>query len=440
MTTPKVRLNLLCGALICLVACTSLQSGRAEASACTTETASSETIPYQLCITTPVSGSTVSGDVEVTATVTKPRGTPGVEQMIFSLDNAHLLTDYLTPFTFQLPSARFPDGSHTLSVQAVMRGSSASAPLAISLNFDNGVTQPPASTNTFTPTTGTVPPAGQPVVVAVTGDGASGETPGVPSLIASWSPNLFLYLGDVYEDGTYTEMYNWYGHANQWFSQFRNVTDPVIGNHEYIGDSGFGYLDYWDIGHDAPTYYSFDAGGWHFIELNANSEIKQEPGSPEYEWLVQDLNSDTAACTLAYWHEPIFSVGPELPAINMEPIWTLLAQHHVDLVLNGHDHDYQRWKPLDANGDVDLQNGITEFVVGTGGHGIQAFSRADNRVVIGYDKSPTAYGALKLLLNPNGMTFEFVNIAGTVLDSGALACHGPSASATPSATSTDQSP
>jgi len=317
-----------------------------------------------------------------------------------------------------------------------MRDGQTSNMASISLLFSNGVNQPPVNTNTFAPTTGIAPLQGQPLVLAAVGDGASGETPGVTDQIASWNPNLFLYLGDVYEVGTYTEMYNWYG-VSQYFGQFRSITNPVVGNHEYVAGVATGYHDYWDLGPNTPAYYSYNAGGWHFIAIDSNSEVPQGQGvgSTEYNWLANDLSNNTAACTLAYFHHPVYSIGPEgypyegTPRMNA--MWSLMVQNHVDIVLNGHDHDYQRWMPLDANGNVDAQNGITEFVDGGGGHGIQTFVTSDTRVAKGYDAPPTTFGALKMLLFPSGTTYQYINTSGTVLDSGTIPCHAGGADTTP---------
>jgi len=106
----------------------------------------------------------------------------------------------------------------------------------------------------------------------------------------------------------------------------------------------------------------------------------------------------------------------------------------VDIVLTGHDHNYQRWQPLDANGNIDLQNGITSFIVGTGGHGTQGFVRSDNRIVTRLGGVPTAFGALKMLLYPGATFFQFIDTTGIVFDSGTINCHNAPADTTPPST------
>ncbi len=394
-----------------------------DAANCSTSVSPKNDYTIRLCITAPADGAVATGDVTVSATVEEVGQSPGVRSLEFFLGNAHLLTDYVAPFTFMLPSTHFIDGSRKLSVQATMRDDFATTSTSIQLQFKNNVTVVPVSTTKFKPTSGTTPADGQPFIMAATGDGASGETPEVPALIASWSPNLFLYLGDVYEEGTYTEFYNWYA-PDEYFGQFRAITDPIIGNHEYTKGKAYGYQDYWNTRHDDQVYYSFNANGWHFIALNANGQVGQQPGSLQYAWLLDDLNRNTAACTLAYWHQPLFSVGPEPKSDRMERIWALLARYHVDIVLSGHDHGYQRWQPLDGSGKIDPVNGITEFVAAGGGHGIQQFIASDNRMAVGYDTAPLAFGALRFVLNSKGATYDYVNTAGTVLDAGTITCHG----------------
>ena len=172
-------------------------------------------------------------------------------------------------------------------------------------------------------------------MLAAAGDGADGATNSgnVTNLIASWNPNLFLYLGDVYEKGSVTEFSNWYGNSSTFYGRFRSITDPVIGNHEYEHGAAPGYFDYWD---NVPSYYSYDAAGWHFIALNSNCGLLHicAPGQAEYQWLLNDLNTHTNTCTIAYFHHPVYNVGPEGYTTTMNDIWALMAQHGVDIVLS----------------------------------------------------------------------------------------------------------
>ena len=257
--------------------------------------------------------------------------------------------------------------------------------------------------------------------MAAGGDGASGEpsAANVSDMITSLHPNLFLYLGDVYENGSPAEFYNWFGTSSKYFGRLKSITDPTIGNHEYLTQGASGYFNYWD---NIPNYYSFNADGWHFISLNSNApKIGVDPGSEQYHWLQQDLAANSQACTIVYYHHPLFNIGKEPAATYMSDIWSLLAQSGVSIVLNGHDHDYQRWVPLDGNGQPS-PNGVTEFVVGSAGHGIQKFTRTDNRVAYASDTPPAAFGVLLLQLSPTGATFTYQSTNGSTLDSGSIPC------------------
>src|SRR5687767_3427035 len=187
-----------------------------------------------VCFTEPADGATLTGLRSVTTTVTVNGTNPGVQKLLYYLGGDYLLTDYTAPFTFTLPTDRFVDGARTLEVEASMRDGFTTQRSSVDVTFVNGVTVPPVNTNTFTPAAGTTPAPGRPFVLAAAGDGASGrpEAQSVTDLIGSWSPNMFLYLGDVYERGTPTEFYNWYGTPDRFYGRFRGITNPTIGNHE----------------------------------------------------------------------------------------------------------------------------------------------------------------------------------------------------------------
>lgn len=374
-----------------------------------------------VCITSPADGAILTGDTSTTATVTFSGTSPGVRKVVFYMDAAYLLTDYQSPYTFTLPTTKWVDGVHTIAAEAWLRDSFISQRANIVVTFTNGVLTPPVNTRQFQPSMGIVPQNGAPFVVAVGGDGASGETNAVAvaNLIQSLSPNLFLYLGDVYEKGSTTEFYNWYGTSSTNFGRFWSITNPTIGNHEYENGIAPGYFNYWD---NIPDYYSYNAGGWHFVSLNSNSAyVGVSTGSPQYQWLAQDLAAHSQECTIVYYHHPLFNIGPEGSKVSMTDIWQLMAQNGVSVVLNGHDHDYQRWLPLDGNGQVSAA-GITEFVAGAAGHGTQTIASTDSRVAYAIDTNPTAFGVLLLKLNSTGLSFTYQNTTGTILDSGVVPC------------------
>jgi len=376
----------------------------------------------KLCFTSPQNNSSLSGDTTVTVSATLTGKPSGIQRMVYYLNGDYFLTDYQSPYTFSLPSSHWKDGSYNLAVEATLRSGFDTPRASLTLTFNNGNKVAPVNTNQFKPTSGTLPAKGAPFIFAAAGDGASGEvnSANVVKLIASMKPNLFIYLGDVYEKGTFAEMYNYYGTQGSNFAQFKSITDPTVGNHEYTnGGQAQDYFYYWD---NIPSYYSFDAGGWHFITLNSNgSYVSDSSGSPQYKWLVSDLSAHPQACTIVYYHEPVYNIGQESSAKQMASIWALLAEHHVSIVLNGHDHDYQRWVPLDGQGKPS-PTGITEFVAGGGGHGLQTAARSDSRIAYSSFANPTTFGALKFTLTSQSASFIYENTAGKTLDSGTIAC------------------
>jgi chitodextrinase len=392
-------------------------------STCATSTPSSGAYSVTVCFTSPSSGSSVSGAVQVSISTSVTGTNPGIARAIFTMNGGPLLMDYLSPYTFVLPTTKWQDGSYVISAAVYMRdGYTTTKPASIGLSFSNGINQPPVNNGTFTPTSGTTPPTGSPFIVTAAGDGADGANAAtnVTNMIASINPNLFLYLGDVYEDGTVAEYYNWYGTGTTNYSQFNAITNPTIGNHEYVGSSAAGYFDYWN---NIPNYYSFNAGGWHFVSLNSNSShIGVDKTSAQYAWLSQDLAANSSLCTIVYYHHPLFNIGPEGPTTAMSDIWALMAQNGVTIVLNGHDHDYQRWVPLDGSGNPS-STGITEFVAGGGGHGLQTITGSDTRVAFSDYLNPEAFGVLQLALNVTGANFQYINSSGTILDSGVVPCN-----------------
>ena len=409
------------GAIVLFLVSSSWDGAAAGSPPCSTTITA--TYSVQLCLTQPDAGSTVSGAVTVSATATMIlSGNLRVVRMVFTVDDpstGYTLTDYQSPYTFALPTTKWVDGVHTLSVSAVMSDNSNTNSTSESLTFSNGQSSVPSNNNPPTITSGTAPAPGANLVVAAVGDGAGGDSTAtsVVSLINSWSPNLFLYLGDVYEKGSYAEFSNWYDGA---FGVLRPITDPVIGNHEYGTRRAAGYFDYWN---NEPNYYSFDAGGWHFIALNSTSQYQAINWAGQLAWLQSDLAAHAGACIVAYWHHPLYNIGPEGASDRVQDFWTPLVNAQATLVLNGHDHDYQRWQPLDANGNPS-STGLTEILAGTGGHSGQVILKSDPRVV----KSKSAvFGALQLSLSTTAAQFQFVTVSGstsTVFDSGSIPCRG----------------
>ena len=227
-------------------------------------------------------------------------------------------------------------------------------------------------------------------------------------------PGTVYTTGDnVYESGTDSEFENCY--VPSW-GQFKARTMPSPGNHEYETPGASGYFNYFGAAAGDPSkgYYSYDLGEWHVISLNSNCAFVAggcAAGSPQVQWLKNDLAAHSNACTLAYWHHPLFSSGPLSGGTSkMKPFWEALYTAKADVVLNGHVHNYERFFPQTPSGVADPAQGIREFVVGTGGRSLNTFKidPLKNTEV----RNADSYGVLKLTLHPSGYDWEFVPVAG----------------------------
>jgi hypothetical protein len=210
-------------------------------------------------------------------------------------------------------------------------------------------------------------------------------------------------------------------------------TRPAVGNHEYGTRNAAGYFAYFQTaaGPAAAGYYSYDFGSWHIIVLNSNCEEIGgcEAASPQGEWLRADLATHNALCTLAYWHHPLFSSGTTHGGDEaMRPAWRLLYEAGADVVLSGHEHNYERFAPQDPDGTADPQHGIRAFVVGTGGASHYPFGEP---LPLSERRNAETYGVLALSLQTQGYDWEFIPItsppdlpaAQPFTDSGSGACH-----------------
>jgi hypothetical protein len=226
------------------------------------------------------------------------------------------------------------------------------------------------------------------------------------------------YLGDVYERGSAFEFDNWYGSKGtgaRAFGRFRGITNPAVGNHEYLTPGAAGYFDYWD---NVPHYYSYDIAGWHFVSLDSNPQYDQlRPGTAQYDWLAADLGANRARCTMVYFHHPRFSVGAHENRIRLQAVWDLLAARRVTLAVTGHTHHYERWTALDGAGQPHPR-GVTQLVAGAGGHELTPPVRTDGRLAA----LDVEAGALRLDLGDSDAAFAYVTATGEVRDSGTVGC------------------
>ena len=300
--------------------------------------------------------------------------------------------------------------------------------------LDAGQNPPPAPAPPVPPSTDQTPPApvveqAAPATVVLVGAGdiANCEVAGGSGAVATARlldliPGTVFTLGDhAYPMGTADQFRDCYG--PRW-GRFKDRTRPAPGNHDYLTANAGPYFDYFGeaAGPDRRGYYSYTLGAWHIISLD--SSIDASAHSPQGEWLRKDLAENHTVCTLAYWHIPLFSSGPHgsdpREAAHMLDVWRALYEAGADVVVNGHDHDYERFAPQDPGGKSDPKKGIREFVVGTGGGGLYEFrgSRRNSEI-----RNNRSYGLIKFTLGATGYSWEYLSAAGEPFhDSGSGTC------------------
>ena len=258
--------------------------------------------------------------------------------------------------------------------------------------------------------------------IAGCGEGAEITAALLEELIATNGDAIVFTAGDnAYSDGTPQEFADCYDPT---WGRHKARTRPAPGNHDYNTPDATGYFGYFGAvaGTSGEGYYSYEAGSWHVVVLNSNcGDIGGcEAGSPQEQWLLQDLASSGSQCTLAYWHHPLFSSGTHGGSDSMRPLFRALYEHGAEVVIAGHDHDYERFAPQDPDGNHDPVNGIRHIVAGTGGRSIRSFDTA----VPNSEVRIEAFGILALGLYPKGYEWEFVPEPGsTETDAGVGTCH-----------------
>ncbi len=340
---------------------------------------------HTICVTLPAP--TLAGEQTVTLTVSAPAnvvitwvpdGGSSIYLMTQKKQNPGTKNDY----SFVWPTQKYLDAAGVLRVQSP---STASDPVDTPVTLFNGNTvdfqQSPPDWASYLPTPWTDVP--DPVLAAV-GDGAANEVKPnkLAATIANSLPALFLYLGDVYELGSFTENRNHYGlsalddasNPTLW-GKMAAITQPTIGNHEVEGAVSHltDWTDYW---HQRPDYLWFDFGGVRFFDLDSN--IAMSAGSPQYRF-VQDNLPPPGSCIVAFWHHPALK-GSKVRS-SVAPMWKLFANSGGDLVLNGHVHNMTAYKPLDAFLKVSGAAHMQELISGAGGHSLGgASSDTQNRI------------------------------------------------------------
>lgn len=238
-------------------------------------------------------------------------------------------------------------------------------------------------------------------------------------------PGEIALLGDsAYPNGSPSDFSGCYDTS---WGRHKARTHPVVGNHEYVTPGAEGYFTYFgtaasplepDCRRDCKGYYSYELGAWHIVALN--SQLAMNAGSEQEQWLRADLAAHPSLCTLAYWHSPRFSSGVHGNDEHSSDVWVALYEVGVDVVLNGHDHNYERFAPQNPAGDLDVARGIREFVVGTGGAVLRDFDhiRANSEA-----RNNQVWGLLQLSLYPDRYEWKFMPVAGQAYEeSGSSPC------------------
>jgi hypothetical protein len=252
----------------------------------------------------------------------------------------------------------------------------------------------------------------EPVVVAGAGDICDSNTQyckATSDLIVEINPTAVFTAGDnTYENGTLSEFTSMYEPS---WGRFKSKIRPAPGNHEYQLGNANGYFDYFTgvlsgTGADRTKgYYSWDVGDWHFISLNTMSG--SSISTAQMQWLRDDLAANTKPCTAAYFHHPRWSVGYYSNNANVQPFYDELYKAKADLILVGHDHNYQRSKKINASGQP-AADGFRQVLVGTGGRGFYSFRTTDTNVAeVRNDKT---HGVLKLTLSATSYVADFVPV------------------------------
>ncbi len=267
------------------------------------------------------------------------------------------------------------------------------------------------------------PPPPDPVLLAA-GDVARCDSNGdtATSLILNRTGGTIAGLGDLaYPDGSAADFRDCYGPT---WGLYRSRTRPVPGNHEYQTPSAADYFAYFGsrAGTPGQGWYAYDLGSWRIYALNSNcDEIGGcGPGSPQEAWLRADLAANPRQCSLAYWHHPLFSSGEHGSDPRMRDVAEALYESGVDVVLSGHDHDYERFALQSPDGEPDPDTGFRQFVVGTGGAPLRGLATvAPNSET----RAASTYGLLKLTLRPTSYAWQFLPVAaGGFTETGWTAC------------------
>ena len=231
-------------------------------------------------------------------------------------------------------------------------------------------------------------------------------------LLDNISGTVFTVGDNAYVNGTSAEYSNCY---HPTWGRHKSRTKPVPGNHDYNTSGASGYYNYFN---NVSAYYAYNLGDWRIYALNSNIDVSST--SPQVNWLKNDLAANSRRCVLAYWHHPRWSSGSRHgSSTKMQTIWKTLYDAGAELVVSGHEHNYERFKQMNASGSA-VSSGLRQIVVGTGGASLYPFGSSLSASEV---RNSTTYGVLKLSLSSTGYSWNFVPIAGrTFTDNGSTSC------------------
>ena len=252
--------------------------------------------------------------------------------------------------------------------------------------------------------------------IAVCGDNDDEAT---AKLLDDIAGTVFTTGDNAYDEGTHSEFSRCY---HPTWGRHKARTRPVPGNHDYETSGAAGYFRYFGdaAGDPGKGYYSYDLGAWHIVVLNSN--VSMSAGSSQERWLKTDLAASSKRCTVALWHHPRFSSGTKHGNDSRsQAIWNVLYDAGAELVLVGHEHNYERFAPQTATGVADSARGVRQIVIGTGGRGFYPFGTPLPTSEV---RHTGTFGVLKLTLSDGSYDWEFVPVAGkSFTDSGTDTCH-----------------
>jgi hypothetical protein len=306
------------------------------------------------------------------------------------------------------------------------------------------VTHPPAAlAPTGTPATGPLDPSGEPAPSATpSSTGPASTPPDEPRILAAGDiaacdsdgdeataalldalPGTIITLGDtVYPSATEATFRDCFDPS---WGRHRDRIRPIAGNHDWDTGDLAAYLDYFGdaaVNEDGDPWYADDVGTWQVIALASDCARVDgcDSDSPQGRWLADTLAASDARCTLAVFHHPRFSSGEHGPTEAVAPLWEQLHAAGVDVVLNGHEHDYERFGPQDPSGIADPERGIRQFIVGTGGIDLRPFQRVAANSEL---RASVAHGVLELTLKDGAYDWTFHAVGDAFVDRGTAFCH-----------------